>query len=108
MGHGDDLHVLYRAARDNEGPAGDEARKELANRPVLTGYEQGFYEAWRELDSERELGMGAGKIRFTSIIRYAEFYGFSPFQTDELLRVIRLIDNYWIEATNEKRAKANK
>lgn len=107
-GHGSDLFDLERAAQNNDGPVGDMAREILADRPQLTPYEAYFYRAWLELGSARSFGMAPGPIPFPAIITFAKHYGLSRSQTDILIRVVRNIDNAWINATAEKRARASK
>ncbi len=75
--------------RDGVQPVG-----RLAERPKLPTGLTLYYEAFFELDSERNHGMGLASIPWSAIVRYGEYY---DLDTDELLYFIRPMDNAHLE-----------
>jgi hypothetical protein len=53
-----------------------------------------YYEAFFDLDTERNHGMGFTAIPWSAIVRYGEYY---ELDTDELIYFIRKIDNAHLE-----------
>lgn len=66
----------------------------LAAKPKLPTGLILYYEAFFDLDTERNHGMGLASIPWSAIVRYGEYY---ELDTDELLFFIRKIDNAHLE-----------
>lgn len=62
-----------------------------------------FWTAWRELSTDRETGMGVGRIPFTSIAKYAECYGILPDidAFDRFRVIIRAMDSVFIDVASQ-------
>lgn len=67
-------------------------------------------ECFRDLRDERQYGAmdGMSEIPFSAIHRWAETYGLSLEQFDELKRAIRALDQVWIEWNAEQQKQAAK
>lgn len=96
--------MVKQAIRFNEPiPAG------IANRPELMFGLELYYVAWFDLDSEREMGFGLGPIKRSAIVAYAEEYGFSEEQKEDLLYLVREMDNDYLARQSKKQpTKENK
>lgn len=65
----------------------------MMDRPELLPGLDFFFQAFTELQSERQIGMAAGPIPWYSIIKWAEFHGMTdPDDIDVLLRYIRAME----------------
>lgn len=53
-----------------------------------------YYEAFFDLDTERNHGMGLASIPWSAIVRYGDYY---ELNTDELIYFIRKMDNAHLE-----------
>ena len=62
-----------------------------------------YIDAFRELNSCRDYGMGLGPIPFTAIAEYAKIYEVEDF--DEFLYLIRVMDNQFIKSQNARASK---
>ena len=62
-----------------------------------------YIDAFRELNSCRDYGMGLGPIPFTAIAEYAKIYEVEDF--DEFLYYIRVMDNQFIKSQNGRASK---
>lgn len=77
--------------------------------PKLTPYEQGFYDNYHELGTERQIGMTVGPIPLSAIRDYADYHGYSRTQTAIMTRVIRAMDQAeFKERSRVAAAKSNK
>jgi hypothetical protein len=94
----------WRAIAHLEGPQGDKAREGLSKMPLLTDYEAGFYHAFSDLSTERQLGMAAGSIPRSAVVAYAECERLTETETVILLRVIRAMDTAWVSTTAKMQA----
>jgi hypothetical protein len=77
----------------------------IQNAPTLRKGLELYFNAFFELDSERQNGMSIGRIPFTSMLRYASFYGFDFEQTELLLFYVQQMDNAHIQRLTEKNKK---
>lgn len=74
----------------------------IANAPdLLPGLEM-YYEAFVELSTCRDHGLGAGPIPWTAIDRYAERNGFEGEGYEYLLRMVRALDDAFLAHTRKK------
>ena len=65
----------------------------FTNRPQLLPGLDFFFQAFTELQTERQIGMAAGPIPWYSIIKWAEFHGLKdPDDIDVLMRHIRSME----------------
>jgi hypothetical protein len=74
--------------RDGVKPVG-----RLATKPTLPTGLILYYEAFFDLDTERNHGMGLASIPWSAIVRYGEYY---DLDTDELIYFIRAMDNAYL------------
>jgi hypothetical protein len=63
-----------------------------------------YWTAWRELSTDRETGMGVGRIPFTAIVKYAECYGILPDidAFDRFRLIIRAMDSEFMAVSSMK------
>lgn len=64
--------------------------------PVLYMGLADYYTAFWKLDSDRPIGMVAGRIPWTSIDRYAQRFTITGWDFDRFERFIRAMDDAWI------------
>ena len=64
-----------------------------------------YFDAFWDLDSDRSHAMGWMRIPWSSIARYAEFYGFDEEQSERLNTHIRAMDTANIERLEANRPK---
>jgi len=77
---------------------GDQWPKFLRERPsVMVGLEI-FYEAFHELSSCRQIGLGIGPLPFTAIVDYCDRFEMDEAQTIEILR---RMDDLFLEHCRE-------
>jgi len=69
---------------------------EIRDRPSAVGYEW-LWQAFIDLNTCRTYGMGPGPIPWTAIQRYTEVEEFGEEDTWILHRVIRQLDNVWLD-----------
>lgn len=74
----------------------------LANPPQIAEIHYFYLDAYFELDTERSKSMGMERIPFSRIVDYAKFIGLSLQECNDLITVIRLVDNGVIKYNNEK------
>lgn len=84
------------------------ALTKLHEAPVINPYSLFFWRAYHELETERAVGMDTGPIPFGSIIRYATEFNLVGDEREALLRIIRALDNRWLNLRESKRRKAEK
>lgn len=82
---GTDEQLTAQMKRDGVKPVG-----RIAEKPKLPTGLLLYYEAFFDLDTERNHGMGLASIPWSAIVGYAAYYGLD---TDETLYFIRAIDN---------------
>ena len=76
--------------------------------PQIDDNDYFYLEAFQELSTCRSSGMGIGPIPWRDIIEYARMYGLCNMMQDVFLRVIRSMDNKFLEWYNketERKAK---
>ena len=78
----------------------------LETRPCIIGY-RWLWEAYNELDSCRQSGMGVGRIPWTAVQQYSEVNQFNEEETWMLHAVVHHLDSKFIEH-HEQKAKMNK
>jgi hypothetical protein len=74
----------------------------LANPPQIADSIYFYLEAYFELDTERSKSMGTERIPFSRIVNYAKHVGLSHSECNDLISIIRLVDNGMIKYYNEK------
>lgn len=64
-------------------------------------------DAFWELSSERQFGFGLGPIPWSSIVAYAEFVGLDREAFFIFLRIIREMDEAYVEWNNKSNKKSD-
>lgn len=82
--------------------AGEDMPERIANAPELKSGLQLYLQAFFDLDAERTHALSLTPIPWTSIKAYAEFYAFDIEQTEDLLFLIRRMDNAHLKRLAEK------
>lgn len=77
----------------------------LQNEPTVADHLLFFYDAFWELDSERQLGMVAGPVPWSSIMLYANTLCLDEYQTDLLMYFIRAMDRVYLKFHADKNKK---
>lgn len=74
-------------------------------RPELWPQNQMYWDAFWDLGSERQIGMGIGPIPRSAIKAYADEYDMSVEEFDSLYRMLRIMDNEYLSLINEKKSE---
>jgi len=82
---------------------GNKIPDRIANAPTLEPSLVFYYEAWQELSTDRQFGMGVGPIPFTSVLQYGNHYEIEDL--DDFLFFIRSLDAEYIKYANKDNAK---
>jgi hypothetical protein len=77
----------------------------IANAPQLRLGLSFYLNAFFDLDAERSMGMGIGRIPWSAILQYATYYELDEEQTDRLFYFIRAIDTAHIKSISESLKK---
>lgn len=78
------------------------------NPPELVG-DEGFYlESFWDLSTCRNFGMGVGPIPWLAIIEYARHLGFDDLLSNDFCKIIKDMDNIYIDWYNKQQAKKTK
>jgi hypothetical protein len=83
--------------------AGEALPDKIANAPELEDGLEIYFEAFFELDTERNHGMGLTQIPWSKIRMYAEANGYDEDQTEELHAHIRTMDNAHLARLEKKK-----
>lgn len=86
---GTDVQLTAQMKRDGLQPVG-----RISKKPKLPTGLILYYEAFFDLDTERNHGMGLASIPWSAIVRYGEYYSLD---TDELIFFIKAMDNAHLE-----------
>ncbi len=78
---------------------------EFYNRPKLLPGCDFYFEAFWELSSDRQIGMGVGEIPFSAIDRYAVRFDVHGDAFDTLRRVLRSMDAEYRKVVNTPKDK---
>lgn len=82
---GTEEQLTAQMERDGVKPVG-----RIAEKPKLPTGLQLYYEAFFDLDTERNHGMGLASIPWSAIVHYGQYY---ELDIDELLYFVRVVDN---------------
>lgn len=75
----------------------------LNGRPILLPGLEFYLQAYNELLHDRQIGMAAGSIPWSSIVAWAKLHGFdSPDEIDDLINHIRVMERTVREHEEEK------
>lgn len=77
----------------------------IANAPALLPGLEVYYEAFCELSTCRQTGMGVGPIPWTAVDSYARRNGFEGEGFDYLLRMVRALDDTFVAYTRAKQER---
>jgi hypothetical protein len=75
----------------------------ILNRPKVPDHLLFYYDAFWELDSERQLGMAAGPIPWSAIMLYADAYVLDSYMSELLLFFIRAMDRTYLKYQADQR-----
>jgi hypothetical protein len=75
----------------------------ILNAPELKQGLELYFQAFLDLDGERDHSMGVSPIPWSKVKEYAEFYGFDEEQTEDLLFFIRRMDNAHMNRLKSKK-----
>lgn len=82
----------------------------MAHAPELKSYQVPYWEAFEELDTCRGYyGMAGvpGRIPWTAICRYADKHGFAGESFDDLVTIVRAMDDGFLAHTRDQAPKPN-
>lgn len=82
--------------------------KKILEAPELRMGLELFMDAFFELNTCRQVGLGMAPIPWTSIKDYAEAYEFDADQTEDLFHHVRLMDHEFIRHHNKESAPKGK
>ena len=74
----------------------------IANGPELKPWLVIYLQAFFDLNGDRSQGFGPGRIPFTAILKYAEFYYFDREQTEDLIFYIKRMDDAHLKRLEKK------
>jgi len=74
----------------------------LENRPELYPDLVPVWEAFVLLSPSRNMGWGAGAIPLTEVRAYCEMFEIEPEEREDLLYLLRALDEEYLKSTNEK------
>lgn len=80
----------------------------IQNAPELLSGLYLYIQAFFDLDTERSHDFGFRKIPFSSIINYAKAYKFDDDQMQDLVYIIKQMDDAYIDRLNKKKPKPKK
>lgn len=67
-----------------------------------------YWEAFNELSTERQIGMGVGPIPRSAIKAYADEFGIAGDDYDPFHRIIRTMDNAYLAQVNKAKPQPDK
>ena len=100
---GDVEEMLVRQMR----LAGEPIPEHIAKAQKIGATEQFWYQAFFDLDTERTHGQGLTKIPRSAIVAYAAECGLNEEEKQELIYVIRTVDNEHLSELAKKQKDAN-
>jgi hypothetical protein len=77
----------------------------IANRPRLILGLELYFLAWFDLDSERSIGNALGPIPRSKIAEYADEYHLTPEQKEDMIYLVRELDNDFLVRQAKKKPK---
>lgn len=80
----------------------------LKNAPELPLDLQFYFEAFCELNSCRSVGFAPGPIPITAIFAYAEHYGVTGFEEQDLIYYVQVLDRKFLEFADKKSKQQTK
>lgn len=75
----------------------------IAGAPQLIPGMELYYNAFFDLSSSRNQGMGIGRIPWTAIKDYGDCWGLSEEQMEDLFYFVRAMDNVYLEHYSKKK-----
>ena len=78
-----------------------------SDEPVLFVGSELYYDAFHELDADRQRGFGLGPIPWSSMAKYCEFYRFDNTQTDLLFTYLTKMDEAYLQHTAKEDKRKN-
>lgn len=90
--------ILEQCIRDNL-----PIPKKLQNSPSLESGMELYYQAFLDLNSCRQVGMGEGPIPWTAIAYYCRFFEMDEETTDDVMYMVRGLDNEYLKIKAENK-----
>lgn len=75
------------------------------NTPDLPQHLLLFFQAFKDLSSQRAIGFSIGYIPYIDIVTYARLYGFSEELEEDLVFFVRGLDEHYIQLVNDENTK---
>jgi hypothetical protein len=72
-------------------------------RPELWPHNQFYWDAFWDLGSERQIGMGVGAIPRSAIKLYADEFDITGDEYDVFYRMLRMLDNHYLSLSNSNK-----
>jgi hypothetical protein len=80
----------------------------IKNQPELLPGLELYLNAFHDLSSCRQVGMGVGFIPFTAVLEYARWHGFDKAHSEDLHYHISCLDSAYVSWANKRRPKGDK
>lgn len=77
--------------------AGDPLPDRIKNKPRLRSGLSFYYQAFLDLDTERDLSAGAQQIPWSAIVKYAAHCDCDQIESEEMEYLVRYLDNIQLE-----------
>jgi hypothetical protein len=78
----------------------------LDEKPDISSEASTFWEVFLLLSRSRRMGMSLGAIPISEVLAYCEFYSIVDVdERDSLLRIISMVDSYYLELHSPKETK---
>jgi hypothetical protein len=90
-------NIIRQAKRE-----GQPIPERIANAPKLQNHQRLYFEAYMDLDSERSHNAGLTAIPWSSIKDYGMFHGLNREQTEDLIYIVRHMDNHYLARLKAK------
>jgi hypothetical protein len=94
------MQMRYQDKDESEIPAA------LLDEPDLLQGLDLYYNAFWELSSDRQVGMSAGPIPYSSIVTYCREWGLDEELSSNMLKLVRKMDGHFLE-WQDKQSKKN-
>lgn len=100
-----DLGAIEQSIAKQAIRAGQPIPERIAQAPKLRFGLLFYLQAFFDLDAERSQGMGIGRIPWSAILSYANYYCLNDESTDDLVYLLRSMDVAHLNRLEAKREK---
>lgn len=87
---------------------GIEPPAQFLEQPEILPHNQFYWEAFGDLSTERQIGMGLGPIPRSAIQSYAKEFGITGDEYEIFQRIIRKMDNKYLEMSSSRKPRDDK